>query len=189
MSELHTSLEKDIASLHRQAELDREVARPIRFILSDVDGVLTDGRINIDNEGVETKSFHVRDGMGIKQWQKSGMGFGILTARDSKVVQFRASELKIQTVRQGFSEKLPAAIEIFKELKLSPEEVCYIGDDLPDIPVLRGVGLRVAVSDAAVDVRRAASWTTRCTGGSGAVRELIERLMRAQGSWEEYLSG
>lgn len=189
MSELQTSLAQELASLHRQAELDREAARPIRFILSDVDGVLTDGRINIDNEGIETKSFHVRDGMGIKQWQNSGMGFGILTARNSKVVQFRAAELKIQTVRQGFSEKLPAALEIFEELSLSPEEVCYIGDDLPDIPALRKVGLPVAVADASVDVRRAASWVTRCTGGAGAVRELIERLMRAQGSWEEYLPG
>lgn len=189
MSDVQTLPERDIASLQQQAELDREIASPIRFILSDVDGVLTDGRINIDNEGIETKSFHVRDGMGIKQWQTSGMGFGILTARNSKVVQFRAAELKIQTVRQGFSEKLPAALEIFEELNLSPEEVCYIGDDLPDIPVLRRVGLPVAVADAALDVRRVASWTTRCTGGSGAVRELIERLMRAQRSWEEYLPG
>ena len=166
---------------------DRETAMPIRFILSDVDGVLTDGSITIDNAGVETKTFYVRDGLAIKNWQRAGMGFGILTARNSQVVKIRAAELDIPVVRQGFSQKLPAAKDVFAELDLAAEEVCYIGDDLPDLPVLRNVGLPVAVADAAPEVIAAAKWVTQATGGRGAMRELIERLMHAKGLWENFV--
>ena len=179
-----SSITPDIASDRAKDQL---VAKPIRFVLSDVDGVLTDGSITIDNAGVETKSFYVRDGLAIKHWQKSGMGFGILTARNSQVVKLRAAELNIPIVRQGYSKKLPAAKEILAELELSPEEVCYIGDDLPDLPVLRYVGLSVTVADAAAEVLAEATWVTQAVGGRGAVRELIERLMKAQGTWEDYL--
>lgn len=169
------------------SEKDVKAAESIRFVLSDVDGVLTNGLITIDNAGVESKSFHVRDGMAITLWQRSGMGFGILTARNSQIVKLRAAELDINIVRQGFSEKLPAAKDIFAELGLQPEEVCYIGDDLQDLPVLYEVGLPVAVADAAEEVRDAATWVTQTPGGHGAVRETIERLMKANGSWQNAL--
>lgn len=163
---------------------DTEAAKSIRMILSDVDGVLTDGSIIIDNTGVESKAFHVRDGLGIKLWQRSGFVFGLLTARNSQIVKLRAAELGIDIVRQGFSDKLPAAREIFKQQKLEPHEICYIGDDLQDLPVLWEVGLAVTVADAAPEVREAANWVTESPGGRGAVRELIERILKAKGSWD-----
>ncbi len=169
------------------APRDSERAKPIRLLLSDVDGVLTDGSIILDNQGIESKQFHVRDGLGIKLWQKAGFAFGILTARNSQIVKLRAAELGIDIVRQGFSEKLPVAREIMKSLKVSPEEVCYIGDDLQDLPVMYEVGLSAAVSDAATEVRNSATWITTASGGRGAVRELVERLLKAKGRWEEFL--
>ncbi|MCC6509417.1 MAG: HAD hydrolase family protein [Pirellulaceae bacterium] len=157
------------------------------MILSDVDGVLTDGSIILDNQGIESKVFYVRDGLAIKLWQKAGFTFGLLTARNSQIVKLRALELGIEIVRQGFAEKLPVAREIFKVTKVEPEEVCYIGDDLQDLAVMYEVGLAVAVADAANEVRKAATWVTTAPGGRGAVRELIERLLKAKGRWEECL--
>lgn len=164
---------------------DADRSKPIRLILSDVDGVLTDGSIIWDNQGIESKVFHVRDGLGIKLWQKAGFSFGLLTSRNSQIVKLRAVELGIEIVRQGFSEKLPAAREILKAAKISPDEVCYIGDDLPDLAVMYEVGLPVAVADAAAEVRQAAAWVTTSPGGRGAVRELVERLLKGKGRWEE----
>lgn len=167
---------------------DLELVRPIQMILSDVDGVLTDGSIILDNTGLESKSFHVRDGMGISLWLRGGFHFGLITARNSQVVKLRAAELKIPTVRQGAKDKLAVAKEILSEHGLEPEQVCYIGDDLPDICVLDYVGLPVAVQDAAEEVRAAATWVTRLPGGRGAVRELIERLMRGKDCWDSAVS-
>lgn len=169
------------------APKDSERARPIRLILSDVDGVMTDGSIILDNQGIESKAFYVRDGVGIKLWQKAGFSFGILTSRNSQVVKLRAAELGIEIVRQGFAEKLPVAREILKAAKLAPDEVCYIGDDLQDLAIMYEVGLPVAVADAAPEVRQAATWVTSAPGGRGAVRELIERLLKGKGRWEECL--
>ncbi|MCA9132498.1 MAG: HAD hydrolase family protein [Planctomycetales bacterium] len=169
------------------ANKDIETAKHIRLILSDVDGVLTDGSLVIDNAGVESKSFHVRDGVGIKLWQRCGFQFGLLTSRNSQIVKLRAAELNIEIVRQGFADKLPAAREIFSQLRIQPQEVCYIGDDLPDLPVMCEVGLSVAVADAAAEVCEEAQWTTALPGGRGAVREVIERLLKAKGSWDHCL--
>jgi 3-deoxy-D-manno-octulosonate 8-phosphate phosphatase KdsC-like HAD superfamily phosphatase len=144
---------------------DDEVAKPIRLILSDVDGVLTDGMITIDNAGVESKSFYVRDGHGIKLWKKAGFEFGLLTARNSQVVKLRAQELGIQWVRQGFADKLPAAREMMQAIGVEPHEVCYIG--------------------AAQEVKDLAHWVMNNPGGRGAVRELIERILQAKGRWED----
>ena len=167
------------------ANKELELAKPIRLILSDVDGVLTDGSIVIDNAGVETKCFFVRDGLGIKLWQRAGFTFGLLSARNSQIVKLRAAELEIEVVRQGSVEKLPIAREVMAQLGVRPEEVCYIGDDLPDLPVMWEVGLPVAVADAAAEVRDVAKWVTDARGGRGAVREVIERLLKAKGSWEQ----
>lgn len=167
--------------------LDPAALSRIELILSDVDGVLTDGGLYFDNEGIETKKFHIRDGLGIKLWQRAGCRFGILTARNSQIVRLRSAELGVDLVRQGFENKLPAAQEMIRQLRLTPEQVCYIGDDLTDLPVLRYVGLGVAVADASTDVRQRADLVTTLPGGHGAVRELIEMLLRAKGRWEDLL--
>jgi YrbI family 3-deoxy-D-manno-octulosonate 8-phosphate phosphatase len=156
----------------------------VELILSDVDGVLTDGGIIFDNQGIETKRFHVRDGMGIKLWQRAGFKFGILTARTSNVVQLRANELNVDVIRQGVDAKLMAAKQIIEEFGLRPDQVCYIGDDLPDLPLILAVGLGVAVADAAADVREAAEHVTTLSGGHGAVRETIEFVLKKKGLWE-----
>jgi 3-deoxy-D-manno-octulosonate 8-phosphate phosphatase (KDO 8-P phosphatase) len=166
---------------------DTETAAPITCILSDVDGVMTDGRIIYDGNGVETKRFHVRDGLGIKLWMKSGFSFGILTARTSTIVPQRALELGIEHVLQGYEDKWPAAEKMISELGCEPDQVCYIGDDLPDLAVMRNVGLAVAPADAATDARNTAKWILRSPGGDGAIRELTERLLRAKQRWEEHL--
>ncbi len=165
---------------------ERSIAAPIQMLLSDVDGVMTDGRIIYDNSGVETKVFHVRDGLGIKLWQRSGFQFGIITSRNSQIVRLRAAELGIAHVRQGFDDKLPAAIDVMKQAGVDPSQVCYIGDDLPDLPVMRAVGLAVAPADASDDVKRVARWCLTSGGGTGCVRELIERLLKAKSRWEEH---
>jgi 3-deoxy-D-manno-octulosonate 8-phosphate phosphatase (KDO 8-P phosphatase) len=162
---------------------DETLAKPIRCILSDVDGVMTDGRIIYDSAGSETKQFHVRDGLGIKLWMRAGFPFGIITARNSPMVDRRASELGIDHVSQGSGDKLKRAREIVPEWGCDLSSVCYIGDDLPDVPVMKQVGLAVAPADAAVDARESAQWVLQSRGGHGAVRETIERLLRAKGLW------
>lgn len=164
-----------------------DYCRPIELILSDVDGVLTDGGIMYNNQGIELKKFHIRDGLGIKLWQRSGHKFGILTARTSHIVKVRSAELGIDIVRQGFETKLPVAVEILQGLRLAPEQVCYIGDDLTDLPVIRHVGLGVAVADAAPEVRAAAGHITRLPGGQGAVREVVELILKSQFRWDEII--
>jgi 3-deoxy-D-manno-octulosonate 8-phosphate phosphatase (KDO 8-P phosphatase) len=158
--------------------------RNIEFILSDVDGVLTNGGIVFDNQGIETKQFHSRDGLGIKLWRRAGGKFGLLTARASHIVKLRSSELGVDVLRQGFEDKLPAAQQLFSELHLDPAKVCYIGDDLPDLPVMQCVGFGVAVADAAEEIRQAAHHVTDLAGGQGAVRETIEFILKIKGSWD-----
>lgn len=159
----------------------------IELILSDVDGVLTDGGVVFDNQGVETKQFHIRDGLGIKLWQRYGHHFGLVTGRASQIVTQRAAELGIEIVRQGVEDKWPAVEQILTALRLSAEQVCYLGDDLPDLPVIARVGLGVAVADASDDVLDAAHYVTRLPGGQGAVREVIEFVLKCQGRWQHIL--
>lgn len=161
--------------------------KPIRLILSDVDGVLTDGRVVLDNQGIESKQFHIRDGMGIRLWQKAGNPFAIVTGRSSHVVQIRATELGIETVRQGVADKLPVVQEILSNLNLQPTDACYIGDDLPDIPAMNFVEFAVAPADACPEARQAAQLVTQTAGGKGAVREAIEHVLRGQSRWDELI--
>lgn len=161
--------------------------RAIRLILSDVDGVLTDGKIVLDNQGIESKQFHVRDGMGIRLWRKAGYPFGLITHRSSHIVKTRAAEVGIEILRQGIDDKLAAMRGILQELRLAPAQVCYLGDDLPDMPVVRAVGLGVAVADACAELRQAAHYVTTSPGGSGAVRETIELILKAQARWEDLI--
>lgn len=167
-------------------KLDQRMQR-IRLILSDVDGVLTDGGITFDNQGIETKTFNVRDGLGIKLWQRTGHRFGIITARSSHIVKLRMDELGIDLVRQGSQDKLVVGTQILNELALEPAEVCYIGDDLSDLSLMNHVGLAATVSDGATEVRSAAHLTTKAVGGSGAIRELIETILKSQKRWNELI--
>ena len=175
--------------MNSQSENDASVAGPITCIVTDVDGVMTDGRIIYDSDGKETKRFHVRDGLGIKYWMRAGFTFGILTSRDSNMVQQRAKELGIAHVQQGAKAKWPIAEQMLVEMGCQLDQVCYIGDDLPDLPVMRRVALAAAPADAAKDVRDAAQWHLQTRGGDGVLRELIERLLRAKRKWEDLLPG
>ncbi|MEX0714196.1 MAG: HAD hydrolase family protein [Pirellulales bacterium] len=159
----------------------------IELILADVDGVLTDGSIIFNNEGIETKRFHIRDGLGIKLWQSCGGRFALITARNSHIVNVRAAELGIERVRQGTELKLNAMREILAELDLAPEQACYIGDDLPDLAAVRFAGLGVAVADAAAELRQAAHYVTSLAGGRGAVRETIELILKSQQRWDDLI--
>ena len=159
----------------------------IELILADVDGVLTAGQIIFDNQGIETKQFHIRDGLGIRLWQRAGYKFGLITGRSSHVVKVRAAELGVEIVRQTAEDKLPVAQEILAQLQFEPQQVCYIGDDLPDVPVIRHVGLGVAVADACAEARAAAHHVTSLAGGTGAVRETIELILKAQRRWDDLI--
>lgn len=159
----------------------------IELILSDVDGVLTDGALDFNNEGIESKRFHIRDGQGIKLWQRSGGRFGMVTGRNSHIVNLRAVELGVELVRQGTEQKLTAMKDILERLQLQPEQVCFIGDDLPDLAAVRLAGVGVAVADACPEVRQAADYVTTLPGGRGAVREAIELILKAQQRWDDLI--
>jgi 3-deoxy-D-manno-octulosonate 8-phosphate phosphatase (KDO 8-P phosphatase) len=164
-----------------------ERCRAIRLILCDVDGVLSDGGIVLDNQGIEAKRFHVRDGMGIRLWRKAGCSFGLITHRSSHIVKTRAAELGIDILRQGIDDKLAAMHGILQELQIAAAQVCYLGDDLPDLSAVRAAGLGVAVADACLELRQAADYITTATGGSGAVREIVELILKAQARWEDLI--
>lgn len=167
-------------------DLDQR-CQQIELVLADVDGVLTDGCLVLDNQGIETKRFHIRDGMGIRLWQKAGYRFGVVTHRSSQVVKMRAAELGIGIVRQGTPDKLATFRDILAQLAFSAEQACYVGDDLPDLPVIRAAGLGVAVADACGEIRNAAHYVTEARGGSGAVRETIELILKAQRRWDDVI--
>lgn len=166
-----------------------DLAPNIELLLSDVDGVMTDGGITYDEAGLETKTFSVRDGLGVKLWRRSGGAFGIVTSRSSQVVQRRSDELGVDYIHQGVSEKLPIVRDIAERHGVPLERVAYLGDDLPDLPVIREVGLGVAVADAAQELLDAAGHVTHTRGGRGAVRELVESLLKASGKWDQAIEG
>lgn len=159
----------------------------IELILSDVDGVMTDGGIRMLDDGSQIITFHIRDGMGVRLWREAGKRFGIVTGRDLPAVRRRAEDLKFDVVRMGIDDKLPAVDAIAAELNFSRDQICYIGDDLLDLRVIRAVGLGVAVADAPEEVRRAAKYTTSVRGGDGAVRELVEVILKNTGCWDGVL--
>lgn len=161
-----------------------ERCRRIELLVIDVDGVLTDGGIVYDDGGAETKTFHVRDGAGVRIWQMLGKRSAILSGRRSPVVERRAQEMGVDRVIQGASEKLPAFAELLAQERLAAGQACFVGDDLPDLPVLRNCGLAVAVPDACPEARQAAHFVTRTAGGEGAVRETVELILRCQGLWQ-----
>jgi 3-deoxy-D-manno-octulosonate 8-phosphate phosphatase (KDO 8-P phosphatase) len=155
----------------------------IEMLVLDVDGVLTDGGIIYTDAGTEVKQFHVRDGSGLKLWVWLGKQAAIITGRRSSLVDVRAAELDIGTVIQGAPDKLPAYRRLIAEKGLKTEQVCYVGDDLPDLPVFADCGLAAAVADACPEARAFAHYVTRAPGGRGAVREVIELILQSQGMW------
>lgn len=157
--------------------------KAIKLLILDVDGVLTDGRLAIGAEGESHKSFHVRDGCAIKLWQRSGGRVAILSGRTHPALTRRADELGIDIVEIGQSRKLEAYERIVDRVDVTDAEVAYVGDDLPDIEVMRRCAWPVAVAGAAPDVKRIARYVTRQHGGSGAVAEVVELLMRKQNRW------
>ena len=163
----------------------KEKLKGIKLLILDVDGVMTDGRIIMDNEGKEIKNFNVRDGHGLKLLQRYGIKVAILTGRQSKVVEHRAKDLDIKDVYQKVFHKKDVFEKIMKNHKLSPDEAAFIGDDIVDIPVLRRVGFSVAVADAADVVKKSVDYVARNSGGRGAVREICEMILKAQGKWPE----
>lgn len=162
--------------------LEERLAR-VELLLLDVDGVLTDGRVVIDDRGVETKAFDVTDGHGLKLLQRAGVEVGLVTGRRSRVVEHRARELGIREVHQGVRDKLPVVRGILSRRGLGPERLGYVGDDVVDLPVLLQAGLAVSVADAPAYVRERVHWVTARPGGRGAVREVCEAILRARGAW------
>ena len=156
----------------------------IQLLVLDVDGVLSDGRLVIHGDGGESKCFHTLDGHGIRMWQRAGLKVALLSGRHSEPTQRRAEQLQIAHVLQDCHFKLPALEKLIAELKLSPEQVAYIGDDLPDLPAIRYVGFGAAVADAVDEVKAQADYVTTQPGGSGAVREVIEYILKTSDRWQ-----
>ncbi len=174
----------------KQSSLARR-ARRVRLLLMDVDGVLTDGRIWLlsmpDGTATEMKAFHAHDGAGLKLAQLGGLRTGLITGRDSAATTRRAQELGMEFVYQNCAEKIRAYNEILKRSGLKDAEVAYVADDLPDLPILEHAGFAVAVANAAPEVKRAAHYVTRTPGGEGALREVVEVILKAQGKWRQVL--
>ena len=156
-------------------------ARGVAFLLLDVDGVLTDGKVTFTSDGHEVKSFDIQDGHGLKQLARAGVGIGLLSGRSSPILDRRAKELEIDEVHQGVADKLVFYEALIARRGLRDQEVAYVGDDTPDIPVLKRVGLAVAVRNAHATVKRSAHHVTAKRGGEGAVREITDLLLRARG--------
>ncbi|HWW74162.1 MAG TPA: HAD hydrolase family protein [Pyrinomonadaceae bacterium] len=165
-------------------EVERRAAR-VELLLLDCDGVLTDGRITPVPGGDELKSFHTRDGHGLVMLHRAGVRSGIISGRTSRLVEMRAADLGIAFVRQGALDKVEAFESLLAEAGVRPDGAAFVGDDVVDIPLMRRCGLAVAVADATPETRAAAHYVTRLPGGFGAVREVCELILKAQGRWEE----
>jgi 3-deoxy-D-manno-octulosonate 8-phosphate phosphatase (KDO 8-P phosphatase) len=172
-------------------EVAVEKAKKIKLLILDVDGVLTDGKLFLDKDGNEYKTFHARDGHGIKLLQKTGITVAIISGRLSRIVALRMQNLGIELVYQGHENKRSALAEIIEKTGILPEHMAHVGDDLLDLPIMLKVGFSIAVNDANFAVKQHADWCTTLCGGLGAVREVCDFIMQAQGSFDlivnEYL--
>lgn len=157
------------------------------MLIVDVDGVLTDGRITMDERGRELVSFDVQDGSGLKYLARSAIRIVFLSGRVSPAVKFRARNLEIKEVYFGIKKKLPVLKKLMRKYKLKASEICYIGDDLLDLPLMRRVGYPVAVRNARPEVKKCSRYITRALGGHGAVREVVEKILKAQHKWNSIL--
>ncbi len=161
----------------------------LRLLLFDVDGVLTDGKVVLHPDGSESKHFHSRDGTAIVLAHRAGLLTGFLSARSSPSTLLRASQLSVRIVSQGVTSKIETYTQILREHDLTDGEVAFMGDDLLDLPVLARAGLSAAPADAVPEVRTRVAWVSQARGGEGAVRELVEAVLRAQNRWETVLDG
>lgn len=164
-----------------------KIASKVKLLILDVDGVLTDGGIILDNKGNELKSFHVRDGHGLVMLKKAGVRVAIITGRNSRVVERRAKELGITEVYQQCRDKGKVYQLLLSKADIGDDEVAYIGDDVVDIPLLKRVGMPVAVADAVAEAKDKALLITEARGGRGAVREICDLILKAKGKWRELL--
>lgn len=162
-------------------------AAKIRVLALDVDGVLTNGRIILDHRGKETKIFDVQDGFGLVLFQKMGFQTAIISARSAEAVHWRAQDLKIDKIYQDAYPKINAYEEMLKDFNVKDDQVCFVGDDLPDLAVLKRAGFAVAVANARQEVKKASDYVTKNPGGTGAVREVVELILKAQSQWNETL--
>jgi 3-deoxy-D-manno-octulosonate 8-phosphate phosphatase (KDO 8-P phosphatase) len=165
-------------------KIDPARCQPIRLVIFDVDGVLTDGRITITGNGLESKSFHVRDGLGLRLLRQAGIKVAFLTGRTSDAVAWRAAELEVDIIYQGVKDKTAPFDEMVIREGLSDDQVAVAGDDLVDLPLMRRAGLALAPADAVDEVRAAADYVCRQAGGRGAVREMVEFILKSQGRWD-----
>jgi 3-deoxy-D-manno-octulosonate 8-phosphate phosphatase (KDO 8-P phosphatase) len=163
--------------------------RSLRLVLTDVDGVMTDGTILLLPDGSEAKAFHVRDGLGIVLARKAGLRIGIVSGRSADTVARRATELGIEIVRQGVSDKARALREIIAAEGISASQVAYMGDDVNDLGLMAEVGLSAAPADAPLEVRALAFMVTDARGGHGCLREFLEAILRARGEWDSLVAG
>jgi len=166
---------------------DRSNLADIQILVLDVDGVLTDGSLVINGDGSESKTFNTLDGHGIRMWRRAGYKVALLSGRTSKPTEIRAQQLDVDFCIQESHFKLPAIEKLINDLNISAKNVAYIGDDLPDLPVIRFVGFAVAVADAVDDVKEYADYITKKHGGKGAVREVIEYILKNTGKWDEIM--
>lgn len=162
--------------------------QPVTLLVLDVDGVLTDGTIRIDDHGVQSRGFHIQDGLGIRMWQAVGRKVALLTSKDSPAVSARAEMLKINLVEKGADDKLPGFERILAATGAKPEQTAYIGDDLLDAVVMRKVGFPIAVANAVDEIKEISRYVTERTGGQGAVREAIEHILRRDDRWKAALA-
>lgn len=165
-----------------------EKAKDIKLVILDVDGVMTDGRIVIDDNGLEQRNFDIKDGFGVVALQMTGVEVAIITSKKSGSVRHRAEELKIKRFHEGIRKKTEPYEQILAEMGITDAQVAYVGDDLVDLAMMKRVGLPIAVADAVDEVREAAAYVTRARGGHGAVREAAEMILKAQGKWDAILS-
>jgi 3-deoxy-D-manno-octulosonate 8-phosphate phosphatase (KDO 8-P phosphatase) len=163
-------------------------ARAVRWVVLDVDGVLTDGTLLYGPEGEALKGFHVKDGLGLRLAREAQLGLAVITARRSAMVERRARELGIEEIAMGAEEKLQTLERLAARRGFELSQVAAIGDDLPDLPVLRQASLAYAPADAAAEVREAAHVVLRSSGGRGAVREMVEHLLRLRGEWSSLVA-
>ena len=161
-----------------------ERAKRVKLLILDIDGVMTDGRIVYSVYGDELKFFDVQDGLGINLLNRAGIKTVIITAKKSRIVKLRARDLKVAKAYQGFSDKLIPFNKILRRFKVKPDDICFIGDDLIDIPVLKRVGFAVAVPNAMDEVKGSVHHITSKAGGRGAVREICDLILKSQGKWD-----
>ncbi|RKY24775.1 MAG: hypothetical protein DRP62_02970 [Planctomycetota bacterium] len=159
----------------------------IELLVLDVDGVLTNGTLIVNADGSESKFFNALDGHGIRMWRRAGLKVAFLSGRESKPTQHRAEQLEIDYCLQQCFDKLPELEKLLEQLGISAQQVAYVGDDLPDVPPIRYVGFGVAVANAADEVKQYADFVTKRPGGSGAVREVIEYILKSTDRWDELM--